>query len=540
LSVELYVSKDKARYEAEIQKNLEYVKLHPYPLEDLKKAITAAGEKSELSLAFNENGRAPGYINLSAQVRAKAKEQTEEYPNLWQALNDGHTGLRKLETNKKYLEYTSDPKKIEDKLRTDFSAFLKGLQKLKSTGAEIDGKVIFSDATDEATFYDYLDECRIDFDDTLGKELKAAFNALYAEYSAQIKDTPEESAKESSPINETAEEAASGETSSPINDNGALKKEETPSSPINNEAAKQAETTETTDTAQATVATKPAELKTEEASPQPAESKDININLESTAPATDTKAGEIFSSSSSSAINANTDNSTTANSETTATSVTNSAINMAESKPAAASNNKRSVFKSVVNNLKDSALQSLGMTGSSGIGSAFTKYLGVGAGKLGNIVKPAINTFNTIKDTINESKASQTDVTTSTSALNAPVTSNSSTAAGDVNNQTSTSQTMVESKSPAIPNDVKLATQSTTNNSSLIEKSSSQAAPPANSATYSESTQIGAPSKTEKTENQSSQVIQQSSPSNINISELVNEMRAIKLLLMGGIDVNNK
>jgi hypothetical protein len=530
LSVDLYVSRIKEINEATIQKNIEYAKLNPYPVEELKKAIAQAGENSELSKAFNENGRSPDYINFSAQVRAKAKEQAEEYlPGLYERLGNGHKGLDRLKQNEELL--ADDPK---TDVNNSFLAFQKGVRKLIDLKYPIVPKVLFSEETDDATFEEYLNECRVSYNQGSVKELKLAFIELYK---VQQSKTPE-TATDSLNLPKEDALAAESDAKSPINDNGALKKEETPSSPINNEAAKQAETTETTGTAQATVATTPAELKTEEASPQPTESKDININLESTAPSTDTKAGEIFSSSS--AINANTDNSTTANSETTSTSVTNSAINMAESKPTAVSNNKRSLFKSVVNNLKDSALQSLGMTDSSGIGNALTNYLSVGTGKLGNIVKPAINTFNTIKDTINESKSSETAVTTSTSALNAPVTSTASTAAGDVNNQTSTSQTMVESKSPAIPNDVKLATQSTTNNTSLIEKSSSQAATPANSVTYSESTQIGAPSKTEKTENQSSQVIQQSSPSNINISELVNEMRAIKLLLMGGIDVNHK
>ena len=348
----------------------------------------------------------------------------------------------------------------------------------------------------------------------------------------------EESTKESSPINETLEETASGKTSSPINDNEALKNDKSVSSPINNDAAKKAETTETTGAAQATVATKPAELKTEETPIKPEESKDININLESKTPSTDTKNGEVFSSSS--AINTNTDNSTQTKTESTGVSVTNTAINNTETNPSVNSDSKKSVFKSVVNNLKDSALNSLNITNNSGIVDDFKNYLGVGAEKLAKVTKPTINAYNTIQKAVTDAKSQNTSVTTSSSAVNSPVTANTSNAEGDVNTQMTSSQTTVDSKSPAIPNDVKLATQSTANNTSLIEKSSNQSTANNDKVTYNESTQIGTPAKTKTASPQTSQIIQQSAPSNINISELVNEMRAIKLLLMGGIDVNHK
>jgi hypothetical protein len=345
----------------------------------------------------------------------------------------------------------------------------------------------------------------------------------------------------SSPINKVEESNTPAKT-----ENGVINTPSTPkpvaainlASPINNETTQRAENTETTVTDQANVTTKPNELKTEVPPMKPEEAKEININLENKAPYTDTRNGEIFSSASS--INTTTNNSANIKSESAESTINTTAINNTEAKPSVTEDNRKSVFKSVVNNLKDTALNSLNVTNNPTLVNDFKKYLKVGEDKLEKVAKPAINTYNTIQNAVTDAKNPTTNVTTSNSAVNSAKSAVTSNIEGATNTQMTTSQTSVDSKSPSIPKDVSLATPPVTNSPSLIEKSSQNEVANTNNVTYKESTQVATSPKAEKTENQSSQIIQQSSPVNINMGELVSEMRAIKLLLMGGIDVNHK
>jgi hypothetical protein len=344
-----------------------------------------------------------------------------------------------------------------------------------------------------------------------------------------------------SPINETQEADTPAKTETGVINTPNTPKPAAainPASPINNETTQKAENTETTGTAQANVTTKPNELKTEVPPIKPEEAKEININLENKAPSTDTKNGEIFSASPS--INTTTNNSENIKSESAESTVNTTAINNTETKPSVTEDNRKSVFKSVVNNLKDTALNSLNVTNNPTLVNDFKKYLKVGSDKLEKVAKPAINTYSTIQNAVTEAKNPTTTVTTSNNAVNSSTSTTASNTEGATNTQMTTSQTSVDSKSPSIPKDVSLATPQVTNSPSLIEKSSQNEVANTNNVTYKESTQVATSPKAEKTETQSSQIIQQSSPVNINMGELINEMRAIKLLLMGGIDVNHK
>lgn len=313
-----------------------------------------------------------------------------------------------------------------------------------------------------------------------------------------------------------------------------------PASPINNEAAQKQEMTETTGSAQSTITTKAGELKTEVPQVKPEEAKGININLENTK-SEDTKKGEIFNSTSAVNTTNNTttvDNTNSQDNTTSQTSVTNT-----ETKPSINSDNKKSVFKSVVNELAGNAINSLNISNNPGLANDLVKYLKVGKDKLVNTSSPAINTYNTVKGAVDRAKNATTSVTNTMNAVNNSANTNTSTSEGTSNTQMTNSQVVVDTKSPVIPKDTSLAApaQSTnTTNASLIEKSSQTNSDKSNSVTYSETSN---PSSTEKKESQVSPatpIIQQGAPVNINLGELVNEMRAIKLLLMGGIDVNTK
>jgi hypothetical protein len=64
-----------------------------------------------------------------------------------------------------------------------------------------------------------------------------------------------------------------------------------------------------------------------------------------------------------------------------------------------------------------------------------------------------------------------------------------------------------------------------------------------NQVTYGGATQLAAPvsqSNTQSTSTSESTENTQNSAATFDVSELVNEMRSIKLILLGGIDINNK
>lgn len=537
MSVELYVSKIKGIHDSTIQSNIEYATRHPYPIEELKKAIAQAGENSELAAAFTEKGRSPDFINFSVEKRSKVKEQAEEYsPGLYKRLGDGNTGLRLLATNQELS--AKDPKSEVNNL---FLEFQKGIRKLISLKYPIVPKVLFSEETDDATFEDYIFECKINYlpgyVDGTTKELKLAFIELYKE---QQSKTPEST---TDPLNlpeeeePTAEESAA-EAKSPINDNEALKKDTSVPSPINKEVTKKQEPTETTDSAQSTITTKGGELNTEVSKVKEEETKSININLETNKPSTDVKSGESINSSST----ANTTLNDTTNTNLTDQKVTSNAISTTVNPPSVKTENTQSVIGGAVSNLKQTAINSVASSNISSLKNDVVNSLGVSKEKVTQMAKPVINAYNAIDNAVVKAKNENNEVSTSNSAVNNSITNKNQKADNSITSQTKNTQISVDSKSPVIPKDTTLAAPEkvTNNTQQLIEKSSQKENTNSNNVTYSESTKSNSPAKQETAQSQASQTTQVSGGNSLDISELVNEMRAIKLILMGGIDVNHK
>lgn len=312
-----------------------------------------------------------------------------------------------------------------------------------------------------------------------------------------------------------------------------------PASPINADTSQPSPPSETTGSAQSNITSKVGELKTEVPQVKQEESKSININLENIK-SDDTKKGEIFNSSS----NTSTTNNTTTVSDTssdTSQNTNTSQVSTTTNSPSINSDTKKSVFGTVVKNLTKNAVDSLNITNSPGFGKNLGNYLEVGKEKLTGMASPVINTYNAVKNEVDKARNENTSVTNTRSAVNNPVSNKSTTQAGDnISTQTTNSQVTVDTKSPVIPKDTTLAApKPVENKTSLVETSSQREVKNNNEVTYKESTQASTP-KQEKKEDASQQIVQQGSQVNINMGELVNEMRAIKLLLMSGIDVTNK
>lgn len=313
-----------------------------------------------------------------------------------------------------------------------------------------------------------------------------------------------------------------------------------PASPINADAGQLSPPNETTGSAQSNITSKVGELKTEVPQVKQEEPKSININLENIK-SDDTKKGEIFNSSS----NTSTTNNTTNVSSDTSNNYQNtntSQVSTTTNRPVINSDNKKSVFGTVVKNLTKNAVDSLNITNSPDFAKNLGNYLEVGKEKLLGMVSPITNTYNTVKSEVDKAKNETVSITNTKSAVNNPVSNKSTTQVGDnTSTQTTNSQVTVDAKSPVIPKDTTLAApKPAENKTSLIETSSNKEVKNNNEVTYKESTQIGGSNKPEKVETQNQQIIQQGAPVNINMGELVNEMRAIKLLLMSGIDVTHK
>ena len=558
MSVVAYIEKAQEILTAKANQYSEYIKANPYPAEEIQKAIdTLISNNPEkyktvkltIPKVWGTNGRLTDDSNLITEAATELGEYTKLIDpkgvskSLLVKLNNGHDSnikQKKLDETQKLLDNIS---LIEDDLVSKYEQLIAKVNEanLKSkTPVPVDR--IFS--LDNYNFKSYLRSYTggLDYQYIFPESFSIvpAFRDLHQSRKAEVPKV--EVSTEPSPINKTAEPTSTPvktQTSSinPIDLPGTVNSAAT--SPINKADAQKKEPVEATGTEPAAVTSKPAEV-TNQAVPQAIPSTSpININLENKAPVSAVTKGEIFNSS----LNANATNTTnnTAVSSTVSQNTNTSQVSTASSSPSINSDNKNSVFKSVVKNLADNAISSLNITNSPGFAKNLGNYFDVGTGKLEKIVNPVVNTFSNIKEDVAKSNNENTSVTNTRNAVNNPVSNKSTNQAIDqTSTQTTNSQVVVDNKPPVIPKDVTLAApKPVENKTSLIETSSQKEVKNNNEVTYKESTQIGSQPK-EKQPEKPQQTVQTGSQVNINMGELINEMRAIKLLLMGGIDVNHK
>lgn len=267
----------------------------------------------------------------------------------------------------------------------------------------------------------------------------------------------------------------------------------------------------------------------------------ININLETTpAVSNSVKNGEVLNSNEST-VNANTTN--IQNTETALNKTFNSVSNTANTAQSNDSVNKSSKKNSIFNNLKASVINKAN-TLIPILKNEAREYLGVGKSKL----SPVINAAERFENYLDNRKESKIENSKSTSTVNnatstqggnsntesATTTTNKS---NSVNNSISVDSTKpVVAQQPAImpapvTNTTEVAT--TTNNNKSTE----------NQVTYGEATQLApqtSQSTTQSTSTSDTTDNTQNSAAMFDVSELVNEMRSIKMILLGGIDINNK
>jgi hypothetical protein len=346
-------------------------------------------------------------------------------------------------------------------------------------------------------------------------------------------------------------ETAPSSVSSPINMVNSSAPVGAQSSPINKEAIK--DTQSAVDASTSSITSKGETLQPEINIPAEPEGTSININLETVnTPPTAVNAGEVLNSSNSTINNQSTDvknisnnvnsagvknisnnvNSTAYSSNTTTSSAPS--IN-SETK----SDKKTSIFNKLKNTVINKANDLLPVLQNEAL-----EYLGVGKSK----ITPAINAFNKIDNYLDNRKEAKTDNSRNSTAIN-----NSNTTQGSTDSRQSstsvsnTSETMntavsVDSAKPAVmvaPVEKPASAPAT----SLLDTTNNETSVTNNKVTYSEAAPLAPAANqtvTQNTTNNQSTENEASSIANLDLSQLVNEMRSIKLILLGGIDINNK
>lgn len=559
MSVKAYIEKAQEILTSRVNTYRSYIEANPYPADEIQKAIDSLiannptkYKTEELSIpkVWGKNGLLTDDATLIAKASAELAEYTKlTDPNkLNKSLEvrltrglDNFSDQKKLDENQKLLDNID---LFENDLVSKYETLITKVNEANAkskTPVPVDGIFLLNNYNFKSYLKKYtggLEYANIFPSDF---SIVPAFRDLHERRKAEVPKVVV--SNETSPINKVDESATNLEKpqANPINPIAPPVTSTTaPTSPINNEETKKSESTETAGTTQASVTSKQNEVANQVKSPTEASPSPININLESKTPANDVTKGEIFNSSSNTST---TNNTTTASDKSSdfSKNTNTSQVSTTTNSPAINSDNKKSVFGTVVKNLTKNAVDSLNITNNQGFAKNLGNYLEVGKEKFTEIANPVINTYNTVKTEIDKAKNESTNVTNTRSAVNNQVSNKSTNQKVDnTSTQTTNSQVTVDAKSPIIPKDTTLAApKPVENKTSLIETSSQREVKNNNEVTYKESTQMSPP-KQEKKEDASQQTVQQGSQVNINMGELINEMRAIKLLLMSGIDVTHK
>ena len=564
MSVKAYIEKAQSILTEKIDNHRAYIEANPYPAGEIQKAIDGLiannPEKYKTeTLSIPKVWGTNGILTDNSELITKAAAELAEYTKLVDPkklsiplllrLNRGNESFarqKKLDETQKLLDNSN---LIEADLVSNYDTLIAKVNEANAKSAtpvQVDRIFLLDEYNFKSYLKKYTGGLEYSYIFPAAFPIVSAFKDLHEKRKAEVPKVEVSSAP--SPINTKEEPAVQSPIEKPVNTPsvsvinpiGAINPPTTVApSAINSESDQKKETVETAETSQATVTSKPNQLVEPVVPPKLEEQKQININLENKAPSSDTTKGELFTSNTSTST---TNNTSTTDNKTSSNTTNNSQVSTTASSPTINSDNKQSVFKSVVKSLAKSAGDSLNITNSPNFSTNLGNYLEVGKEKLLGMTSPIINTYNTVKGAIDESKNETTSVTNTQSAVNNKTNDVKTTKEGDTTStQTTNSQVMVDTKSPVIPKDETLAAPKAPEKStSLIETSSNKEVKNNNEVTYKESTQISGSNKPEKVETQNQQIIQQGAPVNINMGELVNEMRAIKLLLMSGIDVTHK
>ncbi len=554
MSAELYIKKVKEVIDSKVKANTEYISKNPYPVNELKQILDKDKKDSPISLMYDESGKKELKSPLTAEQEAAINKQVESTPGILKKLEDGAKSLSKVKWNEKYsaIDWTSY-------VNTLFERFVSYLNIEETKDELFDSHRIFSTETKPNTFFDYIKSANIT---TPANEadplLHAAFIDLYTQkYGAYVK--PEfkkgsslpEGTSVKSPMNTPMGEfnswqkkTDSAKSTSPINtpSNSTQPAVTDTSNPINNKPTETVGNSTETAGSQPTVTSKTESVQPEVASLTESKTPAININLETTdASLGSTKTGEVLNltntnSTTNNSINSNVANSSTENNNKSTVAATSNSPSINES---TTKNNKNSIF----NNIKDSVINK-----AKGILPTLQKealeYLGVGKSK----ITPAINAVNKIENYLDNRQESRIENSKSASTVN----NMTSTQGGNSTTESATNTTnksnsvnnsiSVDSTKPSVAMEPAVMSAPVTNNTGVMTTNNDNKSTE-NQVTYGGATQLAAPvsqSNTQSTSTSESTENTQNSAATFDVSELVNEMRSIKLILLGGIDINNK
>jgi hypothetical protein len=349
------------------------------------------------------------------------------------------------------------------------------------------------------------------------------------------------------------------EKSSPINFVNSSTPLDSKSSPINTENLVVAPNNSTNVESTPSVTSK-SEILGAELQTIPSESKEITVNLES---------APIFAGNADTNIIPNVNALNIANQNTSQTNNSQSSINnqtttvsnskvgdtvnstdtlIAASTPVINSKketlNNVSMFSQLKNSVLNSAKELIPT-----LKNEAANYLKVGYDKVAPVINPIINTIDTISNNIKEKKEGSIVNNTVNSTVSSPTSSTNKLSSTESTTQTTIKSPdaliTVDSNKPMFAGDA--ITEVPVSNPPVVQAPSSENTQAAvsttnntNTVTYGDATQLATPPPQQISQLQPETMQQVSTVVSQDISELVNEMRSIKMLLLGGIEVTHK